>query len=369
MASYVLAGLEIVSQYRAGETSYYLHDGQGSVRALTDPAGAVTDRYTYAAFGELVEQEGATENPYRYTAQQYDEEAGLYSLRARYYDPAAGRFLSRDPLEQWRDVREVNAYAYAVNHPINWSDPIGRQAMGEYGIRIGEEQQEVIWIVAPPFPQWVVAPWWMRIPLWVRLLALITAILEIPWLVPPAGSLQPVPQPQPHPQPQPTAPPTDEATPEPQRCDPAAFLKWWNGLPETGGPATNRWYAYEQRAAREIDAIPGNRPRTVPAGVLTVDADGARAVDCCLIDAKFAANPDHSRYRLDDNPPPYIIPSVTALLGKYRLAITVPNGVPGAQPSRLEIRINSEKQRVFWETMLMATGFVLGVDGSVRVIG
>jgi RHS repeat-associated protein len=131
MASYVLAGLEIVSQRRAGSTSYYLHDAQGSVRGLADPAGAVTDRYTYAAFGELVEQEGGTENPYRYTAQQYGEASGLYSLRARYYDPTSGRFLSRDPLEQWRNVRELNRYSYAASDPLNLVDPSGRQALAE----------------------------------------------------------------------------------------------------------------------------------------------------------------------------------------------------------------------------------------------
>jgi RHS repeat-associated protein len=131
LASYVLAGPELISQRRAGSTSYYLHDAQGSVRGLADTAGEITDQYTYAAFGELVEQEGATDNPYRYTGQQYDEASGLYSLRARYYDPAAGRFLSADPLEQWRNVRELNRYSYAASDPVNLVDPTGRQALAE----------------------------------------------------------------------------------------------------------------------------------------------------------------------------------------------------------------------------------------------
>jgi RHS repeat-associated protein len=133
LASYVLAESELISQRRAGSTSYYLHDAQGSVRALTDLAGAITDQYTYAAFGELVEQEGATDNPYRYTGQQYDEASGLYSLRARYYDPADGRFLSRDPLEQWRNLRELNRYSYAANDAVNLVDPSGLIAMLETG--------------------------------------------------------------------------------------------------------------------------------------------------------------------------------------------------------------------------------------------
>jgi RHS repeat-associated protein len=33
----------------------------------------------------------------RYRGEQYDPDLGLYYLRARYYNPATGRFLSRDP--------------------------------------------------------------------------------------------------------------------------------------------------------------------------------------------------------------------------------------------------------------------------------
>ncbi len=53
---------------------------------------------------------------------------------------------------------------------------------------------------------------------------------------------------------------------------------------------------------------------------------------------------------------------------RYRLAIYVSNGVPGAQPSGLDIYINSEKQRSFFESMLVANGFVLGVDSYVWVV-
>jgi hypothetical protein len=40
-------------------------------------------------------------------------------LRARYYDPASGRFLGRDP------VPGGNPYAYAGNNPVNFTDPTG----------------------------------------------------------------------------------------------------------------------------------------------------------------------------------------------------------------------------------------------------
>jgi hypothetical protein len=53
-ASYVLGKGQVLTQTRSGVTSYYLYDGQGSVRGLTNSAGAVTDSYSYDAFGNLL---------------------------------------------------------------------------------------------------------------------------------------------------------------------------------------------------------------------------------------------------------------------------------------------------------------------------
>ena len=67
---------------------------------------------------------GASDNPYRYTGQQFDALTGLYSLRARYYDPALGRFLSRDVFPYGNPV-ELNRYTYAAGNPVNFADPSG----------------------------------------------------------------------------------------------------------------------------------------------------------------------------------------------------------------------------------------------------
>jgi hypothetical protein len=48
-----------------------------------------------------------------------DADTGLYYLRARYYDPSIGRFLTQDP------VPAVNLYAYVGNNPVNYVDPSG----------------------------------------------------------------------------------------------------------------------------------------------------------------------------------------------------------------------------------------------------
>ena len=67
-----------------------------------------------------------------------DEETGLYLYRARYYDPVAGRFISKDPIGFAGG--DVNLYGYVQNNPINWIDPYGLSAADalkglDFGIR------------------------------------------------------------------------------------------------------------------------------------------------------------------------------------------------------------------------------------------
>ncbi len=105
---------------------WYGYDGEGHVRSLTEATGAVTDTHDYDAFGNVVGSAGTTPNAYRYRGEQWDADLGLYYLRARWYNPATGRFLSRDPPDTG------NKYAYAAADPVNGSDPTGMFA--EYGI-------------------------------------------------------------------------------------------------------------------------------------------------------------------------------------------------------------------------------------------
>ena len=107
--------------------SFYEYDGGGNVRNLTNAAGTVTDSYEYDAFGNSFTVTGTTPNNYLYRGEQYDSDLGLYYLRARYYNPNSGRFMSRDPEDgKAKDPKTLHKYLYAGGDPINAVDPTGK---------------------------------------------------------------------------------------------------------------------------------------------------------------------------------------------------------------------------------------------------
>ena len=73
--------------------------------------------------------------PSFYRGEQYDSDLGLYYLRARYYNPATGRFLSRDPLDgNAVDPASLHKYLYAGGDPVNMVDPTGRGDVPEFAL-------------------------------------------------------------------------------------------------------------------------------------------------------------------------------------------------------------------------------------------
>ena len=130
--------------------------------ALAGTSGSVTRRYDYDAFGNELEvagnPSGTDANPFRYCGEYWDNETETYYLRARYYDPSIGRFLSEDthwnpsnmtygdnPVK-WNEresndplglntytlvpnitaiMQSGNLYAYCLNNPLLYQDPGG----------------------------------------------------------------------------------------------------------------------------------------------------------------------------------------------------------------------------------------------------
>jgi RHS repeat-associated protein len=105
-----------------GTVQFYALDlPSRNVRGLFNASSAVTARYHYGPFGEPQGATG-TSQPLRFAARELDATAGLYYVRARWYDAGMGRFISEDPIGL---AGGINNYAYAANDPVNLSDPTG----------------------------------------------------------------------------------------------------------------------------------------------------------------------------------------------------------------------------------------------------
>jgi RHS repeat-associated protein len=115
---------EPVAMLRSATTSYYETDGLGTVTSLSNSAGALAQTYTYDSFGNTTNSSGSLTNPFQFTAREFDAETTLYYMRARYFDPTTGRFLSEDPLGPEKEG--PNLYVYVGNNPIMSVDPLGR---------------------------------------------------------------------------------------------------------------------------------------------------------------------------------------------------------------------------------------------------
>jgi RHS repeat-associated protein len=100
------------------------------VRELLNSLGAVTDTYAYDAFGNTVAQTGSTVNEFLYRGEQFDTGLGMYYLRARYYVPRTGRFLTQD-IETGTAGKPItqHKYIYAYADPANGIDPSGHGAI------------------------------------------------------------------------------------------------------------------------------------------------------------------------------------------------------------------------------------------------
>jgi RHS repeat-associated protein len=132
-------GTRLIARETQDETYSYLFDGHGDITALTDNLGNVLHDYAYDPYGnelyntshssgEFTRQaeEEDYDNPFRYCGEYLDDETGFYYLRARFYDPEIGRFVSEDTYRgKATDTLSLNLYTYCQGDPVNNIDPTG----------------------------------------------------------------------------------------------------------------------------------------------------------------------------------------------------------------------------------------------------
>jgi RHS repeat-associated protein len=114
----------LVDEISATNVLWPLTDNQGTIRDITNNAGAVQNHITYNSFGRIISQT----NPnvytrFNYTGRELDGETGMYYYRSRYYDCVVGRFISEDAIGF--QGGDANLYRYVGNSAVNAIDPFG----------------------------------------------------------------------------------------------------------------------------------------------------------------------------------------------------------------------------------------------------
>ena len=116
-----------------GNIYYYVKNILGEILYIIDKYGDVRVEYNYDAFGNILSISGnmsttlGNNNHIVYKSYYIDFENDLYYLKARFYNPSWGRFISSDKIEFLDPsvASGLNLYAYCLNNPVMHDDPEG----------------------------------------------------------------------------------------------------------------------------------------------------------------------------------------------------------------------------------------------------
>lgn len=125
-------GVGLISSERPNnDVAIYHYDLRGSVTAITNKEGAVTDRYSYSTYGKQSHDEGNRVEIFGYNGRDgvVTEANGLIYMRARYYSPELKRFINADVVKgEIGKSNTLNRYAYVEGNPATLIDPFGLSA-------------------------------------------------------------------------------------------------------------------------------------------------------------------------------------------------------------------------------------------------
>ncbi len=126
---YLFNGRPVAVEVGSGSNAslyYLLTDHLGSTSLVLDVGGAVVGELRYKAWGETRLLTGTVPTSLRYTGQRQEAALGIYYYRARWYDPALGRFLQPDTIvPELGNPQALNRYSYVLNNPLRYNDPSG----------------------------------------------------------------------------------------------------------------------------------------------------------------------------------------------------------------------------------------------------
>lgn len=118
---------EVLSVVNESGKLWYQADALGSVYGLTNTSGNLVGTQGYDVFGAPTPApSGPAGQPFGFTGREHELDSGLVYARARYLNPAAGRWVRADPI----GVRDgPNVYAYVHGAPTRYADPSGLNAL------------------------------------------------------------------------------------------------------------------------------------------------------------------------------------------------------------------------------------------------
>ena len=120
-------------------TKYWHKVHLGSLVAISDQSGAITQRFKFDPWGKRDCVNPATALPIAcsnngsngseergFTGHEMLDEIGLIHMNGRLYDPEIGRFLQADPIiQEPLNGQNYNRYGYVQNNQLSYTDPTG----------------------------------------------------------------------------------------------------------------------------------------------------------------------------------------------------------------------------------------------------
>jgi RHS repeat-associated protein len=123
--------ISVGSKDISSDRKYLLEDGLGNIRFTTNSSGSKRDQMDFDPFGNLYKSPFFGDSSFQFKGEYAHDATGLVFMRARWYDPITGRFISRDPVKGALNITQTqNPYAYSLNNPVNLSDPSGESVYG-----------------------------------------------------------------------------------------------------------------------------------------------------------------------------------------------------------------------------------------------
>jgi len=135
---FIYRGSSILASITPTETQHFHLDHLGTPRLITTAGGGQRGRHDYEPFGAETTSSLQNDQRLKFTSHERDLNGPATSedrdyldyMHARFYNPNVGRFLSVDPqrLDRVTTTPQAwNRYAYALNNPLKYVDPDGRE--------------------------------------------------------------------------------------------------------------------------------------------------------------------------------------------------------------------------------------------------